>query len=99
MLTLSGKIVVNVEASYIETYLRKKGYVRTEEQKAKRVEYWVNDLIVQKELDVQEFEDFLYEELFFGKRKCIRILSFRFSEQDQESEGLGFKFKSCIWTK
>lgn len=73
MLTLSGKIVVNVEASYIETYLRKKGYVRTEEQKAKRVEYWVNDLIVQKELDVQEFEDFLYEELFFGKRKCIRI--------------------------
>ena len=24
MLTLSGKIVVNVEASYIETYLRKK---------------------------------------------------------------------------
>ena len=30
MLTLSGKIVVNVEASYIETYLRKKGYVRTE---------------------------------------------------------------------
>ena len=73
MLTLSGKIEVNVEASYIETYLRKKGYVRTEEQKAKRVEYWVNDLIVQKELDVQEFEDFLYEELFFGKRKCIRI--------------------------
>ena len=73
MLTLSGKIVVNVEASYIETYLRKKGYVRTEEQKSKRVEYWVNDLIVQKELDVQEFEDFLYEELFFGKRKCIRI--------------------------
>ena len=73
MLTLSGKIVVNVEASYIETYLRKKGYVRTEEEKAKRVEYWVNDLIAQKEIDIQEFEDFLYEELFFGKRKCIRI--------------------------
>lgn len=73
MLTLSGKIVVNIEASYIETYLRKKGHVRTEEQKAKRVEYWVNDLIVQKELDVQAFEDFLYDELFFGKRKCIRI--------------------------
>ena len=73
MLTLSGKIVVNIEASYIETYLRKKGHVRTEEQKAKRVEYWVNDLIAQKEIDIQEFEDFLYEELFFGKRKCIRI--------------------------
>lgn len=42
---LYPKIVVNVEDSYIETYLRKKGHVRTEEQKAKRVEYWVNDLI------------------------------------------------------
>lgn len=73
MLTLSRKIVVNVEDSYIETYLRKKGHVRTEEQKAKRVEYWVNDLIAQKEIDIQEFEDFLYEELFFEKRKCIRI--------------------------
>ena len=51
MLTLSRKIVVNVEDSYIETYLRKKGHVRTEEQKAKRVEYWVNDLIAQKEID------------------------------------------------
>ena len=73
MLTLSRKIVVNIGDNYIETYLRKKGHVRTEEQKAKRVEYWVNDLITQKELDVQEFEDFLYEELFFGRRKCIRI--------------------------
>lgn len=73
MLTLSRKIVVNVEDKYIETYLKKNGHVRTEEQKAKRVEYWVNDLIAQKELDIQAFEDFLYDELFFGKRKCIRI--------------------------
>ena len=73
MLTLSRKIVVNVEDKYIETYLKKNGHVRTEEQKAKRVEYWVNDLIEQNELNVQEFEKFLYEELFFGKRKCIRI--------------------------
>ena len=74
MLTLSGKIVVNVEASYIETYLRKKGYVRTEEQNAKRVEYWVNDLIVQKELDVQEFEDFLYEELFSERESVLGFI-------------------------
>ena len=30
-------------------------------------------MIAQREIDIQEFEDFLYEELFFGKRKCIRI--------------------------
>ena len=73
MLTLSRKIVVNVEDKYIEIYLKKNGHIRTEEQQAKKVEYWVNDLIAQKKLNVQEFEKFLYEELFFGKRKCIRI--------------------------
>ena len=73
MLTLSRKIVVNVEDKYIEIYLKKNGYIRTEEQQAKKVEYWVNDLIAQKKLNVREFEKFLYEELFFGKRKCIRI--------------------------
>ena len=30
MLTLSRKIVVNIGDNYIETYLRKKGHVRTE---------------------------------------------------------------------
>ena len=74
MLTLSGKIVVNVEASYIETYLRKKGYVRTEEEKAKRVEYWVNDLIAQKEIDIQEFEDFLYDELFSERESVLGFI-------------------------
>ena len=69
MLTLSGKIVVNVEASYIETYLRIKGYVRTEEEKAKRVEYWVNDLI-----DIQEFEDFLYDELFSERKSVLGFI-------------------------
>ena len=73
MLTLSRKIVVNVEDKYIEIYLKKNGHIRTEGQQAKKVEYWVNDLIAQKKLNVQEFEKFLYEELFFGKRKCIRI--------------------------
>ena len=74
MLTLSRKIVVNVEDSYIETYLRKKGHVRTEEQKAKRVEYWVNDLIAQKEIDIQEFEDFLYDELFSERESVLGFI-------------------------
>lgn len=73
MLILSGKIVENIEEKQIERFLKGKGYVRSEEEKGKKVEYWINDLIEQKELDVEELEDFLYEELFFGKRKSVRF--------------------------
>ena len=45
MLTLSGMIVENIGADYINTYLRSKKYVKTDEQEGKAVEYWVNDLI------------------------------------------------------
>ena len=73
MLILSGKIVENIEEKQIESFLKGKGYVRSEEEKGKKVEYWINDLIEQKELDVEGLEDFLYEELFFGKRKSVRF--------------------------
>lgn len=73
MLTLSGMIVENIGADYINTYLRSKKYVRTEEQEGKDVEYWVNDLIEQELFDLEDFEKFLFEELFWGKRKSIRF--------------------------
>ena len=68
MLTLSGMIVDNVGEEYINTYLRSKRYVKAEEQDGKSVEYRVNALIEQGELDLEDFEKFLLEELFYGKR-------------------------------
>ena len=73
MLTLSGMIVDNVGEDYINTYLKSKKYIRTEEQQGKAIEYWVNDLIEQKVLDLEDFEKFLFKELFWGKRKSIRF--------------------------
>ena len=73
MLTLSGMIVDNVGEEYINTYLRSKRYVKAEEQDGKSVEYRVNALIEQGELDLEDFEKFLLEELFYGKRKSIRF--------------------------
>lgn len=72
MLTLSGMIVDNVGEDYINTYLKNKKYVRMEAQEGKAVEYWVNDLIGQESFDLEDFEKFLFEELFWGKRKSIR---------------------------
>ena len=73
MLTLSGMIVDNIGEEYINTYLRSKRYVKAEEQDGKSVEYRVNALIEQGELDLEDFEKFLLEELFYGKRKSIRF--------------------------
>ncbi|RHK64155.1 hypothetical protein DW054_07040, partial [Dorea formicigenerans] len=39
----------------------------------KAVEYWVNDLIARERLDIDDFENFLFDELSFGKRKSIRV--------------------------
>ena len=71
MLTLSGMIVANVGTDYINTYLKSKKYAKEDEGKA--VEYWVNDLIARERLDIDDFENFLFVELSFGKRKSIRV--------------------------
>lgn len=66
-------IVDNVGEEYINTYLRSKRYVKVEEQDGKSVEYRVNTLIEQGKFDLEDFEKFLLEELFYGKRKSIRF--------------------------
>ena len=71
MLTLSGMIVANVGTDYINTYLKSKKYAKEDEGKA--VEYWVNDLIARERLDIDDFDNFLFDELSFGKRKSIRV--------------------------
>ena len=63
MLTLSGMIVANVGTDYINTYLKSKKYAKEDEGKA--VEYWVNGLIARERLDIDDFENFLFDELSF----------------------------------
>ena len=64
-------IVDNVEASFIETYLNKKGFKKTEEERGIPVETWVNSLIETQQIEIDDFESFLFQELFMGKRKLI----------------------------
>lgn len=70
---LSKTVITNVEASYIETYFRQKGVVRTDEEKGQELEYWGTKVLEDKKIDITDFENFLFEELFWGKRKTIRI--------------------------
>lgn len=73
MLSLSNSIIINVGAEYIETYLKKKGFVRTEEQRGQGLKYWTDELMKAKQINIDDFEEFLFEELFWGKRKLIRV--------------------------
>ena len=66
-------IIDNIGADYIETYLAKAGFKRTEEERGIRLEDWINKLISDKKIDMENFEGFLSNELFWGKRKLIRI--------------------------
>ncbi len=66
-------IVENVEASYIETYLNTIGLKRSEEEREVPIDTWVNNLIDEHNIDIDSFEEFLFEELFMGKRKLMRI--------------------------
>jgi len=72
MVSLSGSVVVNIGADYIETFLRKKGLTRTNAEQGQAVEFWVDTLLENGQLNESDFEDFLYEELFYGKRKLMR---------------------------
>ena len=73
MPSLSESIITNIGNSYIETYLRQKGLVKTEDEKSLDLKYWVDNLLKAKKMDIEEFEDFLFDELFWGKRKTIRV--------------------------
>ena len=73
MPSLSESIITNVEEQYIEIFLKQKGYARTKEEKGQDLRNWVDNLLKKQKINVEEFEDFLFNELFWGKRKTIRL--------------------------
>lgn len=73
---ISQSIVANVDSgssSYIETYLKSKNLFRNQDDEGLEVKYWVDKLLEEHKIDIEDFENFLFNELFWGKRKSIRI--------------------------
>lgn len=73
MLSISQSIIVNVGADYIELYLKRKGITRSVDERSQDLKYWIDGLLQENKIDVLDFEDFLFNELFWGKRKSIQI--------------------------
>lgn len=73
MPSLSQSIITNVEEKYIEGYLKQMGLIKPEELSGQQLKYWVDDLLEEKKINIEGFEEFLFQELFWGRRKTIRI--------------------------
>ena len=73
MPSISQSIIVNVEASYIEQYLNKKGLVRSTEELGQELKYWIDNLLSAGKINIVDFEQFLFYYFFWGKRKTIHI--------------------------
>lgn len=58
MPSLSQSIIVNVEEKYIENYLKKKGFTRTEDENGQELKYWVDSLLNNEKINIEEFEEF-----------------------------------------
>lgn len=73
MQTISQTIIDNVSAEYINTYLNSKKIKFTEDEMGLDLKYRIEKLFQEDGIDIPDFERFLFDELFWGKRKFIRI--------------------------
>lgn len=73
---LTKAIIDNINmssANYIEIFLREQNLQRTSSEEGMDTRSWVNLLLQSGRLNEDTFERFLQEELFYGKRKQIRV--------------------------
>ena len=73
---ISQALIDNINDSNsnaIEVYLRANNIQKSEEDEGMETKLWVNKLFGQSKINLDNFEEFLFSELFYGKRKLIRV--------------------------
>lgn len=73
---ISQALIDNINDSNsnaIEVYLRANNIQKAEEDEGMETKLWVNKLFGQSKINLDNFEEFLFSELFYGKRKLIRV--------------------------
>lgn len=74
---ISQALIDNINDSNsnaIEVYLRANNIQKSEEDEGMETKLWVNKLFGQSKINLDNFEEFLFSELFYGKRKLIRFI-------------------------
>ncbi len=70
---IDGAIITNVGEKSVQSFLVEQGCADDVDTLGMQLENRLGILIEKKKLNKKVFEDFLFEELFFGKRKLIHI--------------------------
>ena len=65
-------LIENVGEPYILKYLKELGIKNSDSGDLSNIE-WINEIVDKKKVDIPDFQDFLFDELFWGKRKTIRV--------------------------
>lgn len=73
MLVIRESLIENIGEKYIKTYLYDDKNTRLKEQEGIKIADWINKLLLEERINVKNFEDFVFHELFFGRRKQIRV--------------------------
>ena len=73
MLVIRESLIENIGEKYIKTYLNDDKNTRLKEQEGIKIVDWINKLLLEERINVKNFEDFVFHELFFGRRKQIRV--------------------------
>ena len=73
---ISEALIDNINDSNsnaIEIYLRASNIQKSGGEEGMETRLWGNKLFQQNKINLYNFEDFLFSELFYGKRKLIRV--------------------------
>lgn len=70
---VSESIIKNIKPSKIISFLKEKKVNQTDDDKGMNLNLWLGKLIDENKISIDELNDYIYQELLFGKRRLIRI--------------------------
>lgn len=70
---VSGSLINNVEEGRLLEFLRKKNIKRSDDELGLDTHIWVGNLIDNNRIDVNTLNEYLFNDLFYGQRRLMRI--------------------------
>lgn len=73
MINVSPAITNNIDSRRLKKFLIKKNCIQTEEEQGMEEQIWISNLINNKKIDIQDLNNFLFDEIFYGMHRLINI--------------------------
>lgn len=70
---VNGSIIRNINESSLLNFLKNKGCIKSEAESGKDDTLWISDLLKNEKIDKDELNEFLFEELSYGRSNMINV--------------------------